>query len=141
MQSQNFTIPSIAIHTVKIHVETCFDASTSTFHEICSVSVHLYIVDSSQFIAWCQCCNACWLFSNSSIVIDNRMSVHCKKIETQKSKKKRARRWPIERNRFPNLALLMELKTNEPIDYRNYSRMDHPVPQHLLDKVQPKVRW
>lgn len=54
-------------------------------------------------------------------------------------KKKLAKRWSIRRNRFSNLALLKEPKTNELSDYRNYLRMDDSVFYCLLNGILPGI--
>ena len=45
----------------------------------------------------------------------------------------------ILRNRFSNSALLKEVKTNEPRDYRNYLRMDDSSFYYLCNKIRPRI--
>ena len=73
------------------------------------------------------------------LVIAGLLLLTKKKKRKLNTKKKWAKRWLIQRNRFLNSALLRELKANESCDYRNYLRMDDSAFYYLLNKICPRI--
>ena len=109
-----------------------------------SESICLYTTDSSVFHVTPTFQNTCFKMSDRLpvlillLVIGNLLLLtkNRKKLNT---KKKWAKRWLIQRNRFSNSALLKELKTNEPCDYRNYLHMDDSAFYYLVEKICPRI--
>lgn len=57
----------------------------------------------------------------------------------EKKKKKWCKSWLLKRNIFSHMNLLRELREHEPIDFKNYLRMDNETFNALLNMVRNKI--
>jgi len=55
------------------------------------------------------------------------------------NKRKWSKQWLLKRRKYSHMNLLRELQSNEPLDYKNYLRMENHTFFELLNLVRPYI--
>lgn len=65
---------------------------------------------------------------------------HNKKEKRRKQRRKWCKDWLLKRNTYSHMNLLKDLRKTEPIDFKNYLRMDNNSYNALLNLVKNKIK-
>ncbi|XP_068092062.1 putative nuclease HARBI1 [Hyperolius riggenbachi] len=64
---------------------------------------------------------------------------HNRVAKQRKAKRQWAKGWLQKRNHFDHMALIQELRENNPEDFRNYMRMTDASYNHLLERLRSRI--